>query len=67
MTLCAAGPLVALADRDEAGHAACAAALPDLSIPLLTTWPAFTEAMDLADATLRAVAEEGGLRRIFNP
>lgn len=47
MTLCDAGPLVALADRDEPAHAACAAALRDLSAPLLTTWTAFTEAMYL--------------------
>ncbi len=47
MTLCDAGPLVALADRDEPTHAACAAALAHLSAPLLTTWAAFTEAMYL--------------------
>ena len=47
MTLCDAGPLVALADRDEPAHSACAAALAHLSAPLLTTWAAFTEAMYL--------------------
>jgi predicted nucleic acid-binding protein len=109
-----AGPLVALIDADEPDHGRCTEALADLSLPLLTTWPAFTEAMyllggggwrgqeplwrlvlrkdlvlaelsmqanersarlmeryadrpmDLADATLVALAEEQGLERIFS-
>jgi uncharacterized protein len=109
-----AGPLVALIDADESDHRRCTEALADLSLPLLTTWPAFTEAMyllgsggwhgqeplwrlvlrkdlvlaelsmqanercaqlmeryadrpmDLADATLVALAEEQGLERIFS-
>ncbi len=114
MTLTDAGPLVALIDADESDHEMCALALHALSLPLLTTWPAFTEAMyllgraggatgqqalwklllsrrldiadlshaalersavlmakyadrpmDLADATLVALAEERGERRIF--
>ncbi len=114
MTLTDAGPLVALIDADEADHELCATALAHLELPLVTTWPAFTEAMyllargggavgqaalwrlvttdrlllidlsqraversaalmstygdlpmDLADATLVAVAEERGLRRVF--
>ena len=114
MTLTDAGPLVALIDAGEPRHAACAAVLGSLSMPLVTTWPAFTEAMyllgraggarggealwrlvlsrrlviadlsdaaversaelmakyadtpmDLADATLVALAEERGDRRIF--
>ncbi len=114
MTLTDAGPLVALIDADEADHEICAFALHALPLPLLTTWPAFTEAMyllgraggpagqqalwklnlsgrldiaelsraalersaalmakyadrpmDLADATLVALAEERGERRIF--
>lgn len=48
MTLCDAGPLVALIDRDDANHARCVAALAQLPAGgLLTTWPAFTEAMYL--------------------
>ena len=47
MTLTDAGPLVALIDADEADHARCVEALAHLSLPLITTWPAFTEAMYL--------------------
>jgi len=114
MTLTDAGPLVALIDADEEDHDRCRRALDTTSLPLVTTWPAFTEAMylllraggprgqaalwklalsdrlevvapsreafersarlmvkyadrpmDLADATLVALAEERGERRIF--
>jgi len=110
-----AGPIVAILDRREPDHAKCTEALESLAGPMLTTWPAFTEAMyllgeasprwagqeslwrllhrgdvdlaelsrdsrrriaalmhqyrdtpmDLADASLVAVAEERGLARIF--
>lgn len=114
MTLTDAGPLIAIIDADEADHDACVAALDEVVVPLVTTWPAFTEAMyllgqaggiagqmalwrlvetrrlaladlsesarhrsarlmqqyadrpmDLADATLVALAEELGDRTIF--
>lgn len=114
MTLTDAGPLVALIDADEPDHALCRETLGTLRLPLLTTWPAFTEAiyllgraagwhgqeplwrlvergdlqlaalspeatlraarlmeryadrpMDLADATLVALAEERRLKQIF--
>ncbi len=114
MTLTDAGPLVALIDADEPQHEACRLTLAALRLPLLTTWPAFTEAMyllaraggpigqqalwklvltgrleiaelsrtaversaalmtkyadrpmDLADASLVALSEERGDRRIF--
>jgi len=113
LTLTDAGPLIALIDADEADHERCRTALGQLRLPLLTTWPAFTEAMyllgqagwkgqqalwtlalredlqiaapssdqseraaelmerysdrpmDLADATLVALAEDRGLKRIF--
>jgi predicted nucleic acid-binding protein len=42
-----AGPLKAILDRNEPSHHACADALKELSGPLLTTWPVFTEAMHL--------------------
>lgn len=114
MTLTDAGPLVALIDADEPDHEVCRLVLERLQLPLLTTWPAFTEGMyllsraggpagqdalwklalsgrleiaglsrpafersswlmtkyadlpmDLADATLVALAEERGDRRMF--
>ena len=114
MTLTDAGPLIALIDADEADHRLCVDTLGQLDLPLVTTWPAFTEAMyllaraggptgrqalwtlvltgrlqladldrdalqrcatlmdkyadrpmDLADATLVALAEQRNQRRIF--
>src|SRR5579862_4125872 len=47
MTLCDAGPLVALIDRNEAMHDTCRQALTKLVSPLVTTWPCFTETMYL--------------------
>lgn len=114
MTLVDAGPLVAIIDAGEPDHERCVSTLASLRLPLLTTWPAFTEAMylvgraggwtaqralwrlalnndlelaapsaattgriaklmeryadrpmDLADASLVALAEERSLKRIF--
>ena len=114
MTLTDAGPLIAIIDADEPDHEICLVTLDQVSLPLVTTWPAFTEAMylltrvggltgqralwrlvhsgrlllsdlsssaversaklmdqyadrpmDLADATLVALAEEQNDRRIF--
>lgn len=114
MTLTDAGPLIALIDADEPDHVRCRDVLDEVRLPLLTTWPAFTEAMhllgraggwkaqqalwrlvsredllvdplspdaiaraahlmetyadqpmDLADATLVALAEERGITRVF--
>jgi len=114
VTLTDAGPLIAVIDADEPDHQSCLDALARLPLPLVTSWPAFTEAMyllsraggsagrgalwtlvrtgrlviadlspaaversarlmekyadrpmDLADATLVALAEERGERRIF--
>jgi len=47
MTLTDSGPLVALLDQDEPDHAKCVEQLQVLRAPMLTTWPAFTEAMYL--------------------
>lgn len=55
MILTDAGPLIALIDKGEPDHAACVACLPSLSGPMVTTWPAFTEAMYL-------LGEAGGWR-----
>ena len=57
MTLTDTGPLVALINRDDQHHVACAAALEAnaAAFPLLTTWPCLTEAMHLLE-------REGGYR-----
>jgi predicted nucleic acid-binding protein len=56
VTLCDAGPLVAIVDTDDQHHAACVAAMALLPPrPLVTTWPCLTEAMYL-------LFEAGGLR-----
>ena len=47
MILTDAGPLIALIDRRDAEHARCVTAAKDLVGPMLSTWPAFTEAMYL--------------------
>lgn len=47
MTLTDAGPLVALIDADEPDHDVCRTVLGQLRLPMVTTWPAFTEAMYL--------------------
>ncbi len=47
MILTDAGPLVALIDRGDRDHAACDAALDQITLPMVTTSPAFTEAMYL--------------------
>lgn len=55
MTLTDAGPLIAIIDSGEPRHAECVEALDLLELPLVTTWPAFTEAMYL-------LGRGGGLR-----
>lgn len=47
MILTDAGPLVALIDSSDQDHAACTAALEVITLPMVTTSPAFTEAMYL--------------------
>lgn len=108
-------PLVAILDAGERSHVRCRETLAAVRLPLVTTWPAFTEAMyllgdaggwaaqkalwqmrttgrlevseleaeqirrseklmekysdrpmDLADATIVALAEKRALRRIFS-
>ena len=58
MTLTDAGPLVALLDRDEVDHGKCTEQLQSLSAPMVTTWPAFTEAMYLVGEALRWRGQE---------
>lgn len=58
MTLCDTGPLIALLDRKQARHADCRRALPSLSVPLVTTWPCFAEAMYLLGRNLGYPAQD---------
>jgi predicted nucleic acid-binding protein len=43
-----AGPLIALIDKGEQDHLRCVEALEEMTAPMVTTWPAFTEAMYLS-------------------
>jgi predicted nucleic acid-binding protein len=69
MILTDAGPLVAILDRGERHHQACVDCLAELTGPMLTTWPAFTEAMYLlgeaggwvAQAALWSLQDKGDL------
>jgi predicted nucleic acid-binding protein len=73
MILTDAGPLVALVDRGEPDHDTCVACLPTLTGPMVTTWPAFTEAMYLlgeaggwrAQETLWSILQQGDLEIAF--
>ena len=47
MTLTDVGALVALVDRNQPQNARCRETFAVLSLPLITTWPAFTEVMYL--------------------
>jgi predicted nucleic acid-binding protein len=48
VTLCDAGPLVALIDKADEHHERCASALRQLpEVSFVTTWPCFAEAMYL--------------------
>jgi len=70
MILTDAGPLVAVIDRGEPDHKACVACLAKFTGPMLTTWPAFTEAMYLlgeaggwrAQEALWTILEQGDLQ-----
>ena len=48
MTLCDAGPLLALVDKKQPQHQPCREAVRKLSKSLTTTWSCFSEAMYLA-------------------
>ena len=73
MILTDAGPLIALVDKGEPDHDACVACLPNLSGPMVTTWPAFAEAMYLlgeaggwrAQESLWSMLQQGDLEIAF--
>jgi uncharacterized protein len=54
MILIDAGPLVALIHADDAHHDRCRKALSSIREPLLTVWPAVTEAMYLLGFSWKA-------------
>jgi predicted nucleic acid-binding protein len=62
-----AGPLIALIEPTDRHHRRCVAILKTLTDPLLTVWPAFTEAMYLLRGSARSqdalwgMVESGGL------
>jgi predicted nucleic acid-binding protein len=58
MILVDAGPLIALIDRKDVHHKVCRDALPDLSGPLVTTWPTLTEAVYLLGERIGWSAQE---------
>lgn len=51
-----AGPLVALLDSRDEDHVRCVEALQGIREPLMTVWPAVTEAMHLLRGSWRAQA-----------
>src|SRR5262249_29129495 len=66
MILTDAGPLVAILDRGEEHHEACVACLAELAGPMLTTWPAFTEAMYLLGEAGGWTAQDALWRLVHN-
>jgi predicted nucleic acid-binding protein len=66
-TLVDAGPLVALIEPADRNHQRCVDTLKGLKDPLVTVWPAFTEAMYLLRGATRSqnalwgMVESGGL------
>jgi predicted nucleic acid-binding protein len=63
VTLTDAGPLIAIIDADEPDHDRCVQALDEATLPLVTTWPAFTEAMYLL-ARARGIQAQRALWRL---
>ena len=62
-----AGPLVAILDADDAFHEECVAALRQIREPMITVWPAVTEAThlvasDTARDRLLEIIDQGALR-----
>jgi predicted nucleic acid-binding protein len=63
VTLTDAGPLIALIDAGEPDHDRCRTTLEQLELPLLTTWPAFTEAINLLGQAARWPGQNAILKR----
>jgi uncharacterized protein len=62
-----AGPLIALLEPTDRNHPRCVTALKAIADPLVTVWPAFTEAMYILSGSPRSqdalwsMVEAGGL------
>ena len=67
MILTDAGPLVALVSADDRNHADCVDALRAFRKPMLTVWPAFTEAMHLLGALERFAPARDPLQHKTQP
>lgn len=65
MTLVDAGPLVAILDGGDVGHHRCVNIVGSLAAPLVTTWPAFTEAMYLVGQRGGWTAQDGLWRLVL--
>lgn len=62
-----AGPLVAILDADDAFHETCVETLRQIREPMITVWPALTEATHLVGSheardRLLEIVEQGALR-----
>jgi len=58
MILTDTGPLVAIIDKGEPDHRRCVSALETITLPMITTWPVFTEAMYLLGDAAGWLAQE---------
>ena len=65
MTLTDTGALVALLDRRQTDHARCVAALSAITLPMVTTWPVFAEAMYLLARNTGARGRDSLWRLVF--
>ena len=65
MTLVDAGPLIALANPDDPDHLECVRAAETVSVPLVTSWPSFTEAMHLVCRVLGWLGKSALLQLIL--
>lgn len=53
-TVVDAGPMVAIVHRDDEAHRRCVESFRTITTPLLTVWPAVTEALCLLNFDIRA-------------
>jgi len=66
MILTDAGALVAIINQRDPDHSRCVRALESFTVPMLTTWPAFTEAMYLLGGASPRWAGQEALWRLLH-